>query len=1365
MLKKNLLLMFLLCGFYFPTFGQTGFTEDFNSQIISTDWWPGTSYNLNQASGILNISVNKNSGWDSFGRNIPLIDVSSNPYVNMKVKTDQDITLDVYLVDVNNNNLNIGRRISRADNFINICWDFSSATAIDLTKISKLYFAVNGMALTYIGNLQFDDLKVGTDAQKISNFSGIPNLSIYQNAKNYNIFLQGLQNVQSLSFASQPKLLNNISYGAITPDGKMTIEFDATNLTGSENLTLESTGNNGWLNNTYNLDLIVNGNQPPTLNLPDTFKCKVGVTQNIPVTNISDGDKTARQNLTFNLLSDNENVISANSQFIYTQDEPDGYIQFVAKQAGIANVIVTANDGQATNNLTSRGVQVISYNEWNEKPTLDDISPITIYNNSGVQALNLTGISDGDGKSQTLSFTISNSNNSLISDPDLLYTKGSSTGILNFSPQIGKIGIDTILITITDNGGNLNNNGNQSITKKFIINIQAPPLTGYIIPLTDYIADRASRLWHIEGEGTAQTIDYEKDGSDDVLHINCLAKSTWTGLWYGFSKQMLNLTQNPYITMWVKSDHAIQFTLYFWDYNYQRNNMAVPDIKSIPANTWTKVAFDFYGKMVNSNSVPISADKIDSVLFNYHPAFTWPFTNFAGNVWFKDIRIGDKADSTFNHPKVCTINDIANLTIYSNSTVGAINLDNISDGNNGPASVSVVSSNGAILQTLSVSPINGQAATINYTLSGTTGVTTITVTTSANGSNPTVKTFTINVLPSNPTTISTITIDLSTKYQKMHGIGTFVDESVKPYFNQYVNDFGGTVARLGVTGNQIEPINDNDDPYVLDRSALNYNAFDWDFYKSLKEKGVEHFILTVWSMPAWMKENASEDFFMSTASTWEGTPNRVDTLMYEEYAENIVATVLAFKEKAGIDLYGIGLQNEPAFNEPYASAVLSPRLFTKLINIVGKRFEMEGIKCKLYMAEQVLSIPIYPWSDYLNSVQNDPTAWKYTDVQAVHGYTGDGITAYTANCSQWSSYSALVQTPPHPKEFWMTETEPVSTTWDNVLSNIGAMSTAFSCGNVSWWSQWGFNDHFITQGKSNQLAYAQSQFAKFVKPEAVRVSATTNDANLLVTSFVNTIEHGNTLATVVVNKSTSPINIKLTGTNIPSIFDTYQTYYLQNFKYAANGAKKDSVFLLPPQSITTFTSQLPNAAPTINTIPDQVISMNSAEQVITLSGITDGGEGNQTITITPSVLTGTTLISNVHIDYYSPDSIAKLYYTPINGKFGNASIQIVVNDNSSINNTTSVNCNIQILNTTTINKVTENGLNIFPNPASDYIRISTPDATYKSVAILNLMGEIIFQKSLTSQNSVIDITNLKSGIYLMLVKGDSGKLIKQFIKK
>jgi O-glycosyl hydrolase len=1366
MQKKITILFLLILASWIGANAQTSFTDDFNSAIISPSWVAGSNqYSLLQANGVLKIGVSKYEGWKSFALNLPSsTNLSASPFVNIKVKSDQDITVDVYLVDSSNANKNIRKRISRTEGFNRISWDFTGVTGLDLTKITSLYFAVNGTALTCNTNLEFDEIKVGSSALNLSNFSGIPNQTVFKNSKKNKIVLQNIENTSKIRFASVPALITNITQGNIS-DGILIIEYDAAEgKTGMETITFQSIATSPWKNNSFTFDLTIANNQAPNFTVPAIFQCKADLSQSLALTAVSDGDATSRQNLNFEVSSDHPEVTGSILKIEYIQDAPTAYIQFTPVKAGQATITVKVNDGQDVNNIVTKTFTVEVFSEWNNPPTIASIKSVLVYNNAGEQLIPLAGISDGDGGTKALSFETSSSDESLIPKPTIEYTSGS-IGILKFTPQPGKSGTDTITVTVNDSAGNPNNNGSKSCSVSFTIDVQAPPVTGYIVPLSDYSGDRAKKLWHVEGENKIQTIGYEKEGTEDALKIACTSKSTWDGLWYGFDGQKLDMSKSPYVSMWVKSDQAITFHLYLWDYKMKRNNMSPTVEKSIPANTWTKVVYDFTGKMKDDQGSPLFADKIDSVLFNYHPTFGWPFTAWAGNVWFKDIRLGDQADGNFTQISNCTISDIPDLTLFANSGAGTVELTNISSGSNTTVTVTAKSSNPDVVPDPTVTILSPGKATLAYSLTGKAGKSTITVKVSAEGSTDVSKTFTIDAQTANSVNASTISIDLNTRYQTMRGMGTYVDAGMKSYLQQYTVDLGATAARFGVIGNQIEPVNDNNDPYILDRNALNYKAFDWDFIKELKAKGVEQFLLTIWSVPAWMKKNASEDYFIANALTWEETDNRVDTLMYEEYAEYVVAIVKSFKEMAGVDLNGIGLQNEPAFCEPYPSAILSPELFVKLIRIVGKRFEQEGIKCRLYMAEQVLGIPLYPWSAYLVEVQNDFEAWKYSDVQAVHGYAGDGITAFTADCAQWKGYLKGMEKAPHPKEFWMTETEIPSGTWADIMTNIGAMSTAFSCGNISLWTQWGYTGHYTTQGASNQLTFAESQFAKFVKPGAVRVSATTSNDNILVTSFVNTETYDKNLATVLINKGTSPVIIKLSGKDIPASFDVYQTYELKNFSKTSGGLQKDELFLLPPQSITTFVAQLPNAAPTIDAVTDQVIKNNSGEQMITLTGITDGGEGNQLLSISASVLTGGTAISNLRVEYSSPGNTAKLYFTAVSSQSGNASIKIEVADDGIVNNKSTVNCNIQILSTTSTKEITETGMKVYPNPASGYITIIIPDQTYQTAEVFSLTGQKIIQRSIQANPLRMDITALKSGMYLMLLKGEKGTLSSRFVVK
>jgi len=75
-----------------------------------------------------------------------------------------------------------------------------------------------------------------------------------------------------------------------------------------------------------------------------------------------------------------------------------------------------------------------------------------------------------------------------------------------------------------------------------------------------------------------------------------------------------------------------------------------------------------------------------------------------------------------------------------------------------------------------------------------------------------------------------------------------------------------------------------------------------------------------------------------------------------------------------------------------------------------------------------------------------------------------------------------------------------------------------------------------------------------------------------------------------------------------------------------------------------------------------------------------------------------------------------------------------------------------VVSTTYNHTSTNANINIFPNPASDYLNISSQ--LQSTAKLFNKAGELILIESQKS-NVVFDVSNLPNGIYLLLVEGDS----------
>jgi len=95
---------------------------------------------------------------------------------------------------------------------------------------------------------------------------------------------------------------------------------------------------------------------------------------------------------------------------------------------------------------------------------------------------------------------------------------------------------------------------------------------------------------------------------------------------------------------------------------------------------------------------------------------------------------------------------------------------------------------------------------------------------------------------------------------------------------------------------------------------------------------------------------------------------------------------------------------------------------------------------------------------------------------------------------------------------------------------------------------------------------------------------------------------------------------------------------------------------------------VPNTAPTINQIADQLVNVNCGEQTISLDGISVGNADDawQTISIN-ATSSNTALVPNPTVAYTSPNTTGALHFTPTTDHYGVTTITVVVQDNGGTN--------------------------------------------------------------------------------------------------
>jgi len=74
-------------------------------------------------------------------------------------------------------------------------------------------------------------------------------------------------------------------------------------------------------------------------------------------------------------------------------------------------------------------------------------------------------------------------------------------------------------------------------------------------------------------------------------------------------------------------------------------------------------------------------------------------------------------------------------------------------------------------------------------------------------------------------------------------------------------------------------------------------------------------------------------------------------------------------------------------------------------------------------------------------------------------------------------------------------------------------------------------------------------------------------------------------------------------------------------------------------------------------------------------------------------------------------------------------------------------------------------ITLYPNPSRNNINIVTTEADNATMQIINNLGQIVMQQSLTQNTTQVDISGLKSGIYFVNIKTKDGSVTKKIMKE
>lgn len=1362
-------LAIILLGYL--TYGQTGIVENFDDGDIA-GWSGQADYKLTNEGGELKIATNKTATWNSFQYSFSPIDLSANPFVSLKIKTDIDFNLNFSVWDNATEAkyaypLNDGyQAIVHSNGYATYTFDFRNVTGVDLTKVTKLNFVFNpGGAHGCQSTVYFDDIRIGSQALVMPSITKIQDQFHRLNVGKLSIPFWGIKDratgnktLTVTATSSKTALIPHptVVYTAGSASG--ILEYTpVANQSGTAVITVTVSGNAADAN-VFTFNVKVEPNFAPKINQVADHNIRNGKQTEIQFSGLDDGDAHANQTLAISATSSNTSLVP-HPVVDFKQGDFVGSLKInpLSGKTGTASIRVKVKDNGGVIaggiDTTSMVFKVNVFDDVNNPPAMTALPNMSILQNSPEQTVLLRGITDGDeNKAQGITIKATSSNKMLIPDPAVNYLSGTASGELKFTSVAGQVGKSTITVTLTDDGGSALNNGNASATYTFEVDVRVRPIEGWEDEFNDGIlGSQWPATWGNPGENTH--LCTEKDGYLRIQVDKTRTNNKWAGLWLNMPTE-LDLSKNPYISITMKTDSPPKDMLIFlWDaYNHYNTSKTV---RYTVTGSFVEYFFDYSnpGFQLQGDGTKVDISRIKALLINFDPGGDAPL--FKGSFYFDDFRVGDKAHRLAVTPKV-TMLDIPDYTIEKNTVQQIVTLRNLTDGNKGVNAVTVTasSSNKNLLPNPVVSTVSNKEATLTLKpVQGQTGSSTVTVTASANGSTQMVKTFNVYVSALEAAAAADITIDLTKKYQEIDGFGAFMGSGNNDpdTIISLASDIGMSMARFGVIGGGFEEKNDNSDPNVINLAGFNPSALSISNMQRIVPF-VDKFIVTFWSPAGWMKLNKWED----GVENW-ATDNKLDPKYYEEYAEEVVAMIKVVKRETGKDIYGIGLQNEPQFNEPYPSCQVNPTEFRDIIKVVGARLDAEGYgNVKLFWAEALPAQGAI--KQYIDAVKNDPVAKNYADVVAIHNYDADGASVGGAGCDYWKNIYTWAQSGDTKYKTWMTETSGHADNWEGAMTLAGNIFNALECGNASAWVFWSFSVSegsaaygLVVGNRPTSRYYISKQYYKFIRPGAVRVDAVS--AGIPAIAFND--EKAKTVSVVLLNNTTVPQTVEIKGKGLPTEWETYTTSNARNCEKGKNvGA--NGLIILPPRSLTTLVGDYGNPAPTINPVSDVTIDKNSGLQTVSLTGISDGEGFEQLLTISASS-DNKALIPDPTIAYSNGQAGAILSFAPVQNMIGTALVTITISDNGVPAKTITRTFSIAVKIPTGIEIVENEELLVYPNPVSSYLNIQLGKPANYCLTVSDGSGKIQLSEEINDRTEYkLDVRNYAKGNYFLTIT-DNGE--------
>ena len=315
----------------------------------------------------------------------------------------------------------------------------------------------------------------------------------------------------------------------------------------------------------------------------------------------------------------------------------------------------------------------------------------------------------------------------------------------------------------------------------------------------------------------------------------------------------------------------------------------------------------------------------------------------------------------------------------------------------------------------------------------------------------------------------------------------------------------------------LEPSNDNNDPYVLDESQLDWTRYDSDPNQSrtryvaealqnafsLSNNGFDHVIGNCNSAPGWLKTNGQHNNGGTLISGGES-----------EYSEFLIAFLQGMKSRYDIDVTAISPTNEPDYEVSYESMNTPPPQLASIILNLNERLttaQLDHVKIispECFRVENTNNSAVST-TNYITDMFSSPEVVSAIDVVATHTYADSG---HNAN---WNSLKTASQNKP----VWVTESANLHSTdqsMTDAANYIKWMLKGFSEGGMTAYMMHLFYEEADSDGYSSLVAWDANgtiilpkryhtfkHFSNLIKKGYSVIDSQTIEGDIMVGSFMS----------------------------------------------------------------------------------------------------------------------------------------------------------------------------------------------------------------------------------------------------------------------